>query len=72
MLSNYLIGRFHKKPSQHFNRGFIVWEILDIVKNIVENVIDQGPELIWCTLTTLFNIVVEGPVPLLPLLGSCW
>ena len=72
MSSKYLIWWFNKKPSQCFNRGFIIRAVLDIVENIVEKVVVQGPELIRCTLTTLSNKVGEGPVPLLPLLVSCW
>ena len=71
MRSKYLIWWFNKKPSQHFNRSFIVRVVLDIVENIVEKVVDQDPELIRCMLTTLSNKAGEGSVPLLPLLGRC-
>ena len=47
-----------------------VWAILDIVENIVGNVVDQCPELILCTLTTLFNKVGEDPVPVLHCLAA--
>ena len=72
MPSKYLIWWFNKKQSQHFNCSFIVRAVLDIVKHIVEKVVDQDPEFIRCMLTTLANKVGEGPMPLLPLLGRCW
>ena len=67
MPRKYLIWRCLKKTSLCFNRSFICWAMLDIVENIVGNIVHQGPELILCTLTTLFNNVGEGPVPMLPL-----